>query len=291
MNILTKIEQEGLLFDGAMGSMIINAGLNTDFVSDFWNIENPEAIQKIHAAYIEAGADIVTTNTFGASRIKLKKADLHLQVEEINKNAVKIARQSGNNHIYVAGDLGPTGEMLAPFGLVSYDEVKNNFAEQAEFLQAAGVDVFIIETMFDLNEALAALQGVRSVSDLPVISTMTFEYKNEKFNTMMGNSPMECFAQLRDNGANVVGANCSLGSPTMVLLSEIMKKNDSGLTIIQPNAGMPETIDGRLVYPETVTEYADNILKIKKNGINIVGGCCGTTPEYIKAIKEGLTNR
>lgn len=288
MSVLEKIKTSGLLFDGAMGSMIINAGLDTNYVSDYWNMENPEAIRNIHKAYFDAGSDIVTTNTFGASRIKLKKAQLDQHTEEINKNAVSIAREAGSDGCFVAGDMGPTGEMLAPFGTISPEEVSGNYAEQAEILQTAGVDVFIIETMFDLNEALAALKGVRSVSDLPIISTMTFEYKMENFATMMGNSPLDCFNQLIDNGADVVGANCSLGSPTMVLLSEIMKRDFSGLTIIQPNAGMPETRDGKLHYPESIDEYADNIHKIKNNGVNVVGGCCGTTPEFISAIRKRI---
>ena len=288
MNILDKIKTSGLLFDGAMGSMIINAGLDTNFVSDYWNMENPKAIKNIHKAYFDAGADIVTTNTFGASRIKLKKANLDQHITEINKNAVIIAREAAENGKFVAGDLGPTGEMMAPFGTVSLDQVSDNYAEQAELLQSAGVDIFIIETMFDLNEALAALKGVRSVSDLPIISTMTFDYKMDNFATMMGNSPLDCFNQLIDNGTNVVGSNCSLGSPTMVILSDIMKKEFNGLSIIQPNAGMPETQNGKLHYPETADQYADNILKIKNNGINIIGGCCGTTPEFITAIKKRI---
>ena len=163
MNIIEQIKTKGLLFDGAMGSMIINAGLDTNYVSDYWNMEKPEVIQSIHKAYFNAGSDIVTTNTFGASRIKLKKAQLDQHIEEINKNAVKIAKEAGEGKKLVAGDLGPTGEMMAPFGTISLEAVSDNYAEQAELLQSAGVDLIIIETMFDLNEALAALKR-RSLS-------------------------------------------------------------------------------------------------------------------------------
>ena len=288
MTLLEMIQKEGLLFDGAMGTMLINAGLTSGHVSDYWNLEKPEEIQKIHKAYFDSGADIVTTNTFGASRIKLKKANLDTHTEEINTIAVKIANAVASKNQFVAGDIGSTGEMMIPFGVASPEEIQNNFAEQASFLKEAGVDAFIIETMFDIKESIAAIKGVRSVSDLPIFATLTFEYKNNNFATIMGNQAIDSFKQLVDCGADVVGANCSVGSDIMVLLAELLQKNHNGLTIIQPNAGIPKTVNAQLIYPESVDEYANNIIKMKKMGINVVGGCCGTNPDYIKQIKTLL---
>jgi len=286
MDLLKKISADGLIFDGAMGTMLIQEGLTGGKASDFWNLDKPEVIEKIHKSYFDSGSDIVTTNTFGGTKIKLKKAGLETHFEEINKNAVSIAKSAAGNEKFVAGDIGPTGEMLYPLGTTTVNDVYDAFLEQATILNDAKVDAFIIETMFDINESKAAIKAVRSISDLPIFATLTFNYANDNFATMMGNLAVDSLKEMLDLGANVVGANCSLGSDKMVLLAEILNNQLDGLKIIQPNAGMPETKDGQLFYPENEAMFADNILKIKNFGVNIVGGCCGTTPDYIAKIKE-----
>ena len=288
MEIIQKIKTNGLIFDGALGTMLIKAGVGNQKISDYWNLEKPGLIKDIHRSYIKAGADIVTTNTFGASRLKLKKVKLDMHLEEINQNAVRVAKNVNGKNNYVAGDIGPIGEMLSPNGPISFEEAQDNFSEQAEVLSKSGIDIYIVETMYDINEALAAIQGIRLVSNLPIISTLTFDYKNKSFATVMGNQAIDSFKQLINIGANIIGANCSLGSNTMVLLSQLINEQFKGLTIIQPNAGLPDVVGHNLVYPETIEEFTENIITIKKNGINIVGGCCGTTPEYIAAINNAL---
>ncbi|MBN2281876.1 MAG: homocysteine S-methyltransferase family protein [Candidatus Marinimicrobia bacterium] len=291
MNLLKKISEQGLLFDGAMGTMLIREGLTGGKASDFWNLEKPNIIEKIHRAYIQAGSDIVTTNTFGGSRIKLKKAGLENHIEEINKNAVKIAKAATEGKKLIAGDIGPTGEMLYPMGMMSEEDAFDSFLEQATYLQESGVDAFIVETMFDLNECKAAIRAIRSLSDLPIFATLTFNYAGGNFATMMGNPAVDSLQEMLDVGANVVGANCSIGSDTMVLLAEILGRELKALRIMQPNAGLPETHGSSLVYPETPEQYSDNLMKIKNFGIEVLGGCCGTSPEYIARIRELLSQK
>ncbi len=287
MELTKMINENGLLFDGAMGTMLIQAGIQGGQASEYWNLEKPEVVKNIHESYIQAGANVITTNTFGGTRLKLKKANLDQQTEEINTQAVTIARSARGNKL-VAGDIGPTGEMLAPLGEKSPEELQDIFLEQGEYLNKAGVDIFIIETMFDIQESLTAIKAVRSLTNKPIFATLTFEHKNDTFATMMGNHAIDSLKQLQDHGADAVGANCSVGSDTMVLLAEKMSDELSGWKIIQPNAGMPKTEDARLIYPEDKEYFSDNILKIKELGIQIVGGCCGTTPEYIRAIRAKI---
>jgi len=211
-----------------------------------------------------------------------------MHVEEINKTAAKIARKVAGEQKYVAGDIGPCGDMLQPFGLISEQEAIDNFAEQANALIEGGVDVFIIETMFDINESIAAIKGIKTVSDLPIITTLTFAQNPIGFATVMGNKVADSMKQLIDNGANVVGANCTLDSELMLKLSKEIRQSTDALTIIQPNAGKPTIQETEVIYPEDVSTFSNNILKMKQLGINIVGGCCGTSPEYITKIREIL---
>jgi len=287
MDLKKMINEKGLLFDGAMGTMLIQAGIVCGKASEYWNLEKPDVIRDIHESYIQAGSTVITTNTFGGTRLKLKKAKLDRQTEEINTQAVHIARSASGEKL-VAGDIGPTGEMLLPMGEKSPQELRSVFREQAGFLDEAGVDLFIIETMFDIQESLAAIRAVRDITDKPLFATLTFEYKNGRFATMMGNPAIDSLKQLQDNGADAVGANCSVGSDTMVLLAKKLAEEVDGWKIIQPNAGMPKTEGSQLIYPEDEDYFSANIQKIRSFGVQIVGGCCGTTPEYIKAIRAKL---
>ncbi|ACN17453.1 methionine synthase I, cobalamin-binding domain protein [Desulforapulum autotrophicum HRM2] len=292
MNIIETIKTRGLLFDGGMGSMLIARGLQGGDAPERWNLTRPEAIQEVHQAYYKAGADMATTNTFGASAIKLAKMAVTEGMEEINRAGVKVAKDAKEvwgPGKFIAGDIGEAGDMLAPMGPLSQEDAQACFKEQAEVLAHAGVDIFIIETQFDLNMALAAIRGIRSVTDIPIACTMTFKQTPKGFFTIMGNPPAESMKTLAGEGAFVVGANCSMGSDTMVELAGVIRDAVDTPVMIQPNAGMPQAgPDQTVTYPETADFFADNIMKMKSLGIEVVGGCCGTTPDYIRTIHDRL---
>ena len=288
LNIIDKACDSGLLMDGAMGTMLIRQGLTGGKISEQWNLEQPDAVTEIHRQYFEAGSDVVTTNTFGGNVIKLAHSDLDHHIEEINVEGVALARKAVGESGYVAGGLGPTGQMLIPSGPLEPQAAQAAFSQQAAYLSDAGADLIIIETMFDLAEALAAIRGARETCDLPIFATMTFQQTPRGFVSIMGNSVEASLKEMINEGAAAVGANCSLGSDAMLNIArEVRDKIDEPL-IFQPNAGMPEVLDGKTIYPEKMDEYAENLIMMKAAGIEIIGGCCGTTPEYIQVIKKRL---
>jgi 5-methyltetrahydrofolate--homocysteine methyltransferase len=292
MTFIEKVGAQGMIFDGALGTMLIREGLGGGKASEFWILEKPEIVQAIHKSYFDAGADIVTTNTFGASVIKLQKSGLAGHAERINVLAVQTARAAGSKGKFVAGDIGPLGDLLEPSGTISVESAVDAFSEQAEALSGAGADVIIVETMFDLDEALAAIKGIQSVCSLPILATLTFQrIPSGGFATMMGNRVEVGMKTLRDAGAFAVGANCSIGSDAMVDLAREIRNFVDIPVIIQPNAGIPEIKGLETVYPESVEYFLKNIRIIKSEGIEIVGGCCGTTPEYIRIIAETIFNK
>lgn len=288
MNILERAQTKGLILDGAMGTMLIRSGLEGGKVSEFWNLEKPEVVQAIHKSYFDAGSDVVMTNTFGGSPLKLKKADLHKHTEEINRTAVQLAREVAGKEKYVAGDIGPIGEMLQPSGTLSFEAAVECFMEQAEYLSKAGADLFIIETMFDLNESLAAIRAAQSVSSLPIFATLTFQEAPKGFVTLMGNRVEDSMKSLLDTGAVVVGANCTLGSGPMVNLAREIRECVDSPVMIMPNAGMPEIKGSETFHPEDKDFFSDNMLEIKRMGVEVIGGCCGSTPDYIQSIVEKI---
>ena len=287
MKIKEKVKHEGLVLDGGMGSMLISRGLKGGDCAEKWNIDHPDVIQEIHQAYFDAGADVATANTFGASSFKLEKMGIKEGVETINTEAVKNAKAAAKPGQYVAGDLGPVGEMLAPMGSMTVERAKDIYVHQAGIIEAAGVDLFLIETIFDLNEAIAALEAVQAISSKPVFCSLTFNQTKKGFFTLMGNPVEASMQQLRDAGAAAVGANCSLGSDSMIGLAQQIRESVDIPVIVQPNAGMPQTgPDGTAFYPEDEILFAKNIIKIKALGVEIVGGCCGTTPAFIHRLRE-----
>jgi len=288
-SVIEVIKNRGLIFDGGMGSMLIKEGLEGGESPEVWNLTRPDIIKKIHKAYFKAGADVATTNTFGASALKLEQMGVSHSMEEINRAGVELARSVCSQGQFVAGDMGSTGEMLPPMGTLARKDAVKAFADQAEILDHAGVDFLLVETMLDINLALAAVKGIRSVSEKPIFCTLTFNKMKKGFFTLMGNDVKGSMAALVDAGVSVIGANCSMGSDTMVELAGDIKQNSDALIMIQPNAGLPRTRkDNSIFYPEDKAYFAHNIKKIKELGIEIVGGCCGTTPEYIQKIKETL---
>ncbi|MEN8246945.1 MAG: homocysteine S-methyltransferase family protein [Thermodesulfobacteriota bacterium] len=289
MDVFEKIEKQGLLFDGGMGSMLIDQGLKGGEAPELWNLTHPDRIQNIHQAYFDAGADIVSANTFGASASKLAQMGVTQSMQDINRAGVRLARQASSKEQYVAADFGSLGGMLPPMGSLSESDAIAEFARQAAVLDDEGIDLFIMETVFDINLALCALKAIKSVSEKPIICSMTFQQTPKGFFTIFGNSPEQSMQRLVEAGAWAVGANCSLGSSGMVDLAAKIRKSVDVPIVIQPNAGMPErTQDGDVFYPENETEFANNMKKIRELGIEIIGGCCGTTPAYIKKIKETL---
>ncbi len=286
MTFIDKVKNRGMIFDGAMGTMLIREGLGGGKASEFWTLEKPEIVQAIHRAYFDAGADIVTTNTFGGTTLKLKKTGLEKHADTINTLSAQLARAAATNGKFVAGDIGPLGELLEPSGTIPVEMAVETFAAQAEALASAGVDAIIIETMFDLEEALAAIKGIQSVSSLPILATLTFQRIPNGFATMMGNRVEISMKSLRDAGAFAVGANCSIGSDAMVDLAREIRGWVDIPVIIQPNAGIPEIRGLETVYPESVDYFSRNIRIIQSEGIEIVGGCCGTDPDYIRAITQ-----
>ncbi len=290
MELLDKIQQNGLLFDGGMGSMLIANGLKGGESSEQWNVDHPEIIQSIHKAYFDAGADVATVNSFGATSFKLQKMGVTESVEAINRAAIQNARAAAGPGQYIVGELGPLGEMFSPMGTMTFDKAREIYTTQAEILEAEGVDFFLIQTVFDLQEALAALEAVQATSTKPIICSLTFNQMKKGFYTLVGNPVAESMKKLRDSGASGVGANCSVGSDAMVSLAQEIRQAVEIPVIVQPNAGMPQTKDdGTVFYPEDESFFADNMKKIKTLGVEIVGGCCGTTPDYIRAVKDSIS--
>jgi 5-methyltetrahydrofolate--homocysteine methyltransferase len=284
MTFLEELQSRILVFDGAIGTMLIRAGLPEGHPPDAWCLERPDAVARLHAAYAHAGADVLTTNTFGANRLKLAKAGLEHQCSAINQAAVQLAREQAGDEHFVAGELGPTGTWLPPVGDADHDHLVVTFAEQAALLANAGVNLIIIETMYDLREGTAALEGAQKACDLPIVACLTFDRKSRGFFTVMGNPAAESMRALQEAGAVVVGANCSLGSGDMCDLAAEIRRAVRGPVIAQPNAGLPEIRDGKTVYPEDVATFTANVQKMIELGVNVVGGCCGTTPEYIAGL-------
>lgn len=286
-DILTRLSQGPVLFDGAMGSLLIAQGLSHGDAPELWNVENTAVVEGAHHAYYEVGADVVTTNTFGGTRPKLDAKGLGDRVEELNHAGAELAVATRPEGKFVAGDIGPTGKITGLPGAVSDGELRDAFAEQARALAAAGVDFLIIETMYDLGEALAAVSAAAETG-LPVAATMTFDEKPRGFFTLMGNRVEECISALEKVGASVVGANCTLAPDGMIELLKTMRPETSLPILIQPNAGQPTLEGERAVYSAEPENFALEVRKLLEGGANAVGGCCGTTPEFIGRIASEI---
>lgn len=284
MNFKERLKSgQYIIFDGGMGTMLQAAGIPTGILPEEWNLTNPEAILEVHRAYVRAGSDVVTTNTFGANARKFGS-----RVPEIVKAAVDIARRSGAE--FVAQDIGPCGAMLKPLGDFEFDDAYNLFKEQVLAGVEAGTDVFIIETMTDLLETKAAVLAVRENSDIPVIASLSYE-KNGR--TFLGVSAAAAVITLCGLGVDAVGMNCSLGPADIGDIVETICRYSAVPVIVQANAGLPESVDGRTVYnvrPEDYTDTLGTILeKCRREGIDkvrILGGCCGTNPDFIAQIRK-----
>lgn len=287
-NFIKKLSEDSvLLSDGAWGTMLYEKGLESTECPELWNISNPEKILQIAKSYVDAGANIIETNSFGGSRLKLDMYELGNRTREINIAAAQISREAAGEKAYVFGSIGPTGKILM-MGDVSEEEVYEAFREQAMALEEGGANAIIIETMTALDEALIAIKAAKENTSLPIACTFSFEKTiNEDYRTMMGVSPKEMLNTLVDSGASIIGANCGNGFDGMIeIANEIRDINKSVFLMIQANAGMPEIINGVSRYKESPTEMSAKLPYLIELNVNIIGGCCGTTPEHISKFAE-----
>jgi len=295
MNLREKIKKSLFLLDGAMGTQLIARGINVGTCNDYLNIESPDIISEIHCAYLQAGSDAITTNTFSANQYALARHGLSEEAEQINKAGAQIARHVAGKEHYVLGDVGPTGDFLEPLGNLKPAECKDAYARQAEALLIGGVDGLIIETVTALDEMTLIIQAVKSLcADLPVFASMSFDKVGDDFKTMMGVGIEAMASTIIPLGIDAIGFNC--GTATLEeyveladkLFSAVRKLSDDILIFAQPNAGKPKLVDGKAVYKVTPEDFAVAAEKIYSIGINILGGCCGTSPAHIKALADKI---
>jgi 5-methyltetrahydrofolate--homocysteine methyltransferase len=283
-DILDLIRRRVVLLDGALGTELMKRSASTvGFCPELINLENPEAIRAVHRDYYDAGADVVTTNSFGGSPLKLAAAGLSGRCRALNAEAARIAASVRPSGRFVAGDIGPTGKFLQPQGEYTEAEFEDGFALQAEGLVEGGADFILIETMFDLREAICAVRGARRVAaGRAVFACLTFNRTKRGFFTLMGDGLDKCARAFEAEGLPAFGANCSLGSGDMADLVSAWKTLTSTPLIAQANAGKPEVSGDRVVYSQGVDDYLSEIPRLIRNGAALIGGCCGTSPEYIR---------
>jgi len=282
-----------LVGDGAMGTALQNAGLTDGGAPELWNVEHPDRIAEVLDSYAAAGAQFLTTNTFGGTKPRLAMHDLQDRVHELNKAGAQVARSVASNYdnIFVFGDVGPSGELMEPLGALSHDEAKGIFSEQIKGLVEGGVDAILIETMSDLSEVQAAVDAAHEVApELPVVVTLSFD---TNLRTMMGVKPATAITEISKMGVRLIGANCGRGTDEMrIVAAEMAEAKPDGIHILlQSNAGLPQLVGGEFVYtgtPHDMAEFARDMMAL---GINALGSCCGSTPEHTAAIAGVLSKK
>jgi 5-methyltetrahydrofolate--homocysteine methyltransferase len=288
--LLERLEAGDVLVgDGAWGTLLMSRGLGPGQPPESVNLKRPEVLEEIAGLYLEAGADLITTNTFGGSPACLGRYGLADSTEAINRVAVEAARRAAAGRAYVSGSVGPSGQLLEPYGDAPAANIAASFERQILALAEAGADLVCIETMTDLTEATLAVRAARAVAPhLPVMATMTFEATRRGFYTVMGTSIERAVDGLAEAGADIVGSNCGNGSAVMVEIAHQFRALTARPVAIQPNAGVPEARSGEIVYPEEPGTMAENAAALRRAGVAIIGGCCGTTPAHIRAIREAV---
>ncbi len=281
-NIKNLLKKRILILDGATGTELQKRGMPQGVCPELWCLKNPKVIQAIHKDYKKAGSDIVYTCTFGANRIKLAQYGKH-NIRQVNEKLAVLARRAVGKGTFVAGDIGPTGKFVEPFGSLKFEEAVNIFKEQAQGLLEGGVDLFIIETIMDIQEARAALIAVKELTDKFTIVTMTYEKSGK---TLNGTDPVTALITLQSLGADAVGCNCSTGPEYMLDFIKLMKPYAKVPLVAKPNAGMPKLIKGATTFDMGTKEFAFHTKKFVSSGVNLLGGCCGTTPAHIKELKN-----
>ena len=284
---LEILKTRTMICDGAMGTQLMEAGMQPGECSESWNLEHADKVMAIQKAYIDAGADIVITNTFGGNRWVLQRHGRAGDLEMLNTSAVEIARKAAGNGNFVAGDIGPTGELPQPYGLRSEEEFVQVFAEQSKALAKAGIDVIFIETQTANEELGAAVRAAKENTDLPICASASYSpgAKADDYRTMMGATVETMVEAALSNGADIVGANCgAVDMRDMVSIVKKVRKITDKFILIEANAGKPVVEGTRTTYPQTPEEFAEHVQALIDAGANIIGGCCGTTPQHIAAI-------
>ena len=293
MNRLLQLlgDDTPVLIDGGMGTLLQERGLEGGGAGELWNVEHPDVIRKIHTEYAEAGARILTTNTFGGSEPRLAMHGLGDRVHEVNKAAAEIAREVASQHgAFVAGNLGPTGELLEPMGTMTQGEASAIFEAQLRGLVDGGIDVVIIETISDLAEMRAAIAAVKAVApELPIIATFSFD---TNLHTMMGLAPAQAVTELAGSGVDAVGANCGRGLDELEsIVTAMVDVRPEGLLLVgQSNAGLPHLVGDRFVYDATVDDVTEHAVRLRDLGIDLIGSCCGSNPAFTAAIRDALAS-
>jgi len=295
ISLRERIERGVFVLDGAMGTQLFERGIEVGACNDNLNVQSPDIVCDVHSAYLDAGSDAVLTNTFGANKYALSRHGLGGEVVEINRAGAEAAKRAAGDERYVLGDIGPSGEFLEPLGTLKAEELQMAFAEQAGALVGGGADGLVIETMTALDELQIAIEAAKSVAgNLPVFASMSFDRVGDGFKTVMGVDVESAVAKMLDAGADVLVFNC--GTATLDEYVELAQKlveaakSASGevLLFAEPNAGKPELVAGKALYRVTPQEFAAAAQRIHDAGINIIGGCCGTTPQHIAAAAKAL---
>lgn len=286
--ILDALARRGVLVsDGAMGTELMRAGLSPGECPESWNESRPDDVRAISKSYFDAGSDMVLTNTFGGSRWKLAKFDLADRQVQLVDAGVRLAVEGGGGKGIVALSIGPTGEFIAPLGTLTPEEIKDDFAAQVAAAAGAGADGILCESMSAIEEITLGVEAAREAG-LCALATMTFAKGPAGYRTMMGNAPAGAARALEDAGADVVGANCGVGVEDMVNIVREMREATTRPILVHANAGMPELKDGQTIFPDGPEEMATKVLALHEAGAQIVGGCCGATPEHIRAMAAAL---
>lgn len=282
------LTRKPVLFDGATGTELQKRGLPVGRSSALWNIERPALVEQLHLDYLDAGSLVIETNTFGANRKRLELEGLGDRVREINRRGAEVALAAARGKAIVAGSVGPLGVLIEPFGELSREEANEAFTEQLGALVEAGIELVLIETMISLDEALLALKAARAAGSKIVGVTLTFEIGLQGARTVFGETPALAAQKLKEAGADFVGSNCGRGFDEMLIVATGIRRATDLPLLIQPNAGIPEYANDRIIYPGTPEQFAKFVRTTVALGIEFVGGCCGTTPDHIRAAKAVL---
>lgn len=299
MQILSGKRKHVLMMDGAMGTMLMREGLKSGECPELWNVTKAKIIQRIQRQYLTAGAKLIETHSFGANAAKLEVFGLEKKTYALNIHAAQNARKAvqeiqkaaQENDVYILGSIGPSGKFLKPYGDITGAQLQKVYTQQVKGLAAGGVDGFIVETMMSIEEAKAIVREIRKRSLLPVIVTFTFDRARKNYFTLMGETPEKCAAEFKKLSIQGLGANCSLGIDDVCKIIMAFRKCSSLPLFAQPNAGMPQIKNNKTIYPHPPSYFAKNMRRFVSAGASFIGGCCGTTPEHIKAMNHALKEK
>ncbi len=276
------------VIDGAWGTQLQERGLPAGSCPELWNVENAEAVEAVGRSYVEAGSDVILTNTFGGNQFILTNHGVGERAAELSEAGVRISRRAAGGEAKVFASIGPTGKIVM-MGEVSEDELEAAFAETVQALERGEADAIVLETFNELDELEIALKAVKKTTNLPVVASMTFSSGPDGTNTMMGNTPGDLARTAAECGADAVGANCGVGPDNYVKVAELLRAATRLPIWIKPNAGLPEIApDGQTVFPMGPDEFASYVPKLIAAGANFIGGCCGTTPDHIRALRKAV---